>query len=263
MKRRSANPVREAILIGCPGENENYLYGVSHDLLNLANFLQSAEGGLWSRHETYRLWNPSKARLSEVMGLVRSDYLIIYFSGHGYMQNGTQYLCVADGEISEELLISKHNPRQLIIQDACREFAPSPTLKGYVPYGDIVELFEGLPTRVLLDQHIDASDKGVTIAYATGIGSAARDTGKGGWFTDRLLDQSRNLAPDGSNYTSHSIEKLIRSIEPLSLEIGTKQQPHTRLVSGNLTVPFAFGIPDDIKLKFDSRLDGVTIYASH
>jgi hypothetical protein len=245
-------PKRIALLFGCPGLGEFYLNGVSYDLLNMRNFLLTDEGGRWSNTEIYSYYRSSQKEIMDSIHCAKADYLLCYFSGHGYHENGVQYLCADDKGFSECELISKHTKKQLIIQDTCRTIVASPELRGYIPYGDIIEQYLDAPTRLLLDQEIEKSEEGVVISYATEIGYAARDMGYGGLFTDTLLYKSRNLVASGIDYEARQIHSILHDLGELKLDHVETQNPSCRSFSGNLTVPFAFAIPKHITTEYKS-----------
>lgn len=78
---------RHAVLIGYSGENsiDEYLPGVSKDLLNVEKFLLSDRGGAWNDEEIKVYQNKSKAEIMRYITTIKQHYdmLFIYYSGHG------------------------------------------------------------------------------------------------------------------------------------------------------------------------------------
>jgi hypothetical protein len=75
---------RRAVLIGCPGEGQNFLKGVQQDLYDMKEFLSSERGGKFYPDEIVSLFNPTLDEVTAAIHSTAADYMYVYFSGHGY-----------------------------------------------------------------------------------------------------------------------------------------------------------------------------------
>lgn len=242
------NPKRRAILIAASGAGHNYLQGVQYDIFNFNQFLQSDQGGKWYENEIKILHDPTSHDVYSNLIDRYFDYHFIYFSGHGYLDGETQMLNLKDGAISENSLVLRGTPRQTIIMDACRNYLepPAGVLNG-IETGDVFENFTGSQTRDIMDDYILNSPAGLQVAYATRIGTSARDTTYGGYFTSELLQNAWKLKSIGRELSYITLDKLVGVIEPFPIDErrGIYQLPEFENVLGNLHIPFAFGLPNE------------------
>lgn len=120
---------RKAIIIGNNTGHgaSKFLAGVTLDLQNYRDYLISAGGGSWNfttlgNTEVKILENANRATILAEIRNCNADYSFVVFTGHGYMKSKDEltYICVADGEISEDELRTASSKQSLIL-DCCRE----------------------------------------------------------------------------------------------------------------------------------------------
>jgi hypothetical protein len=236
-------PKRKAILIGCPGTNEGYLYGVEQDLKNVSKYLQSEKGGVWYLSEIKTLSNPSYDQVKRELEKANADYTFVYFSGHGYTNSDSNHrmICLRDANISDKNLLN-NSPRQLVLIDACRNEI-SQGLGEAPEFEPQWEHITGSPVRELFDSYILNSPIGKLIVHGTQRGQYSYDSQSGGMFTNALLNISTRIQTK-QEYLQVSIENLIRKVPQVLLPMGNDQRPSIVYKTGFLTVPFAVGVPN-------------------
>jgi len=235
-------PTRKAILIGCPGSGDNFLSGVDQDLKHVSKFLQSEKGGVWYENEIKPLYNPSFDQVKLAIQNIIADYVLVYFSGHGYTSSKTnaRMICLKDLCIPDEYLLN-NSPRQLVLIDACRNKIGLGLSSG-PDYEPEVSYFTGSPVRELFDNYIKNSPAGKLIIHGTQRGQYSYDSSSGGMFTNALLNISARIKAE-KNYTPASISDLLVYVPQVLKIRGNDQIPSIAYKSGNLAVPFAIGVP--------------------
>ena len=236
------SPRRKAILIGSPGNEDNFLSGVGHDLKNFSKFLTSDKGGGWYEEEIHLLENPSVAEVRQIIKESIVDYLIVFYTGHGYTEVGTRkrILCLKDQDISDASLINRSS-KQLILVDACRTYSDV-SISGLPDFGQDLLSFEGSPVRDTFDRYIANSPAGKVIIHSTQAGQISVDTPKGGLFTSALLFVATQINTR-SDYKFVSLKKILEHVPRVMQEISNTQNPSVVFVSGQMKIPFAVGIP--------------------
>jgi hypothetical protein len=234
---------RLALLIGAPGKNKNYLRGVSVDLENVQNFLLSPNGGTWHPHEIVSLPNACLSDVAYIIEAAYADYLFVYFSGHGYIDDysNKRMLCLQDSDV-EDLFLLNNSPRQLILVDACRNYV-RPGISGIPGFAEEPLHFDGeSAVRNLFNQLILQSPAGRIIVHGTQSGQYSNDSIFGGHFTQALLRIATRINA-GNDYTTASISRLVSYVPSVLEEKGNSQIPDITYSTGNMNVPFAIGIP--------------------
>jgi hypothetical protein len=233
---------RKAILIGCPGPSHNFLKGVRKDLSQMNKFLQSDKGGAWKESEIKELHNPTLSETRNAISTAIADYVMIYFSGHGYTDFTTNHrmLSLADYSIPDWELINE-SPRQLIIVDACRNYLQT-GLSGIVDFGDLVDHFEGGQAYEIFNEFIAHSPEGRVIVHATQPGQYSYDSVYGGAFSQALLHVSTRMDSE-ADYTPCSIRNILSHIPSVLKKNNNTQLPAITHQQGALSVPFAFSVP--------------------
>ncbi len=229
--------IRKAILIGSPGGKETkFLPGVECDLKNMKNFLQSEYGGGFLSHEVVSLYDNTIAQIKSAINNSHCDYLFVYYSGHGYYKDHSNYISLIDGNIKDVDLLNK-SYRQLIIIDACRTFLS--TGLGAIPgFENEWSSYDGISsTRALFDNYIRLSPIGKIIVHATKPGLISFDTQDGGLFTNALLNAIYYSNPE-FNYSPILINPLLKYV----INKLEGHQVPCLYREGNMSVPFAFGV---------------------
>lgn len=111
---------RKAILIGCDSKTDEVKLPVSNDVEFIKSYLQSREDGYWLNSEIVVLINPSSKQLLSCFKEVKEDFRFVYYTGHGLMSRGEQYINFGEDElinISEFLYKCK---KEVFIFDCCR-----------------------------------------------------------------------------------------------------------------------------------------------
>lgn len=261
---------RKAVIIGSPGGGStNFLYGVEKDLINMPKFLQADNGGRWEEDEIIIMENPTYSEVIAIIDSIDSEYVLVYFSGHGYTgSNGERFLELKDGSIQDIQLLSK-SPKQLILVDACRNYV-QPGIYGIPEYAEKWYSFDGYyEARELFDNAIINSPDGHIIIHATQMGEYSLDSSDGGHFTQALLNVATRMRSSSHKYSTFSIKRILDFVPQVLQKEGSHQVPEVVRSTGNLKVPFAIGIPKSIdnalkvdnsqKIKPQSTVGGLVI----
>lgn len=238
-------PSRRAILISCPGEEDNYLRGAVVDPHNMENFLCSPRGGAWYKNEITTLNNPTEAELIKILNSNTQEYQLVYFSGHGYSQGDKRFICLKDTDITDTSLLIPACERLMVIIDACREFTPA-AISGIPKTIEIYDSFEGISkARKCFDFYINNSDPGQKIVHATNAGSLAFDDNyqDGGAFTLALLNTALEINQGKESFQPLYIEDLLPHVCNRLRANGNSQNPELAFQLGNLTVPLGIEAP--------------------
>jgi hypothetical protein len=246
---------RKAVLIGAPGKDTNFLRGVKHDLNNIKTFLQSERGGSYYSHEIIVLINPSRGDILSAIHGASVDYMLVYFSGHGYTKNGIQRMISLDGyELKDTQLLNYQCPRELVIIDACRNFMGG-AIGAITGLGDEYDNFTGSRTRDIFDQWIAASPAGQIIIHATEPGTSAGDTPRGGVFSRQWVQLANNyiINEPGPDFLPVSITQLLTDTRNVLFQRQSHQRPEIVHNTGNLQVPFAVARQVERSVYYDEQ----------
>jgi hypothetical protein len=227
---------RLAILISSPGPEENYLPGSVNDPEHMARYLMSPRGGMWRANEIFCLADPSWEDIDLLLQFYITDYLFVYFSGHGFMTyDQKRYFCFKNASVEDTALFNDSS-RQLVIGDACREYLP--TISGIPEEEEFIDYIGDGRAREAFDQAIINSPSGKMIVHSTQAGELAYErNGQGGVFTIALLSTARNYRT-GDPFLAVPISALIPGAQKLLSKGKYKQQPDIAYCDGNLQVPF-------------------------
>ncbi|MEP7163041.1 MAG: caspase family protein [Ferruginibacter sp.] len=229
---------RKAILIGCPGTGRNYLSAVGYDLQNVKNFLLSNRGGRWFDNEIITLDNPTISTALNIIQATIADYVIVYFSGHGWANNSNEkFLCLKDGDV-EDLLLLSQSPRQNIFVDACRKI-PLHVISGLPEEDKYLHADGYYPAREQFDKYILNSPVGQTIIHATAHDTEAFASQTGSYFTEALLNVCYSVKTE--NYYPWEISDVLSLVSIDLAKRGSLQIPAITYKTGNLQIPIAFG----------------------
>lgn len=241
------NVTRKAILIGSPGgEGNAYLPGVRADIQVFSEYLFSARGGCWHSQEIIVLNNPTAEQVLALTQMATVDYLLVYFSGHGYTDGygGQRMLCCKHNvSIADISLLQGPSPRIQLISDACRNFIGDGI--GSIPLLDEQYFnFIGEPSAIrrVFDEYIIASPAGKSIIHGTRSGMSAADSSGGGHFTQSLLHVAGRMTVD-SGFQLAVMEQVLYHVRPLLKSKGNNQEPEIIHYSGALHVPFSVAMP--------------------
>ena len=239
---------RKAIMIGSPGPKNSatYLRDVDTDLHHFVSFLKSPVGGSWEDEETAGFYNGPSENLIELFQTTNTDFLLVYFSGHGHQDLNETNIAINDTEsISISHLISLINaPKALLIIDCCRQFIDE-AYSGFSgpEYLSFKSLLDQPNTRDRYMQRISESTNGIAIAYSCSVGEYSGDTELGGSYTYSLLKTSLQWNENQNNEGVLTISDAIDlAHEHLKIKSHFEQNPQIRMGSvqtEKLNLPFA------------------------
>ncbi len=226
--------------MGAPGSGKQRLPGVVNDLYNMNDYLQSPRGGAWYANEIEILDNPSTWDVQDAINNAIADYVFIYFSGHGFMDEWKNNLvCFKDYNVIDCNLFNPVSPRQLIIIDACRCYLP--TISGIPGEVEKWQYADGYSeARELFDRYILGTGPGRMILHSTTEGEFAYDerNGRGGEFTLALL-QCLFAEKTASGYYPVSVSRALDNTKKSLREANEPQLPCITFHDGNFEVPLA------------------------
>jgi hypothetical protein len=185
---------KHAFIVTYPEEKgeKNYCQGVLQDKVNLKNYLMSAVGGAWHDSEISTFENTLKPWLISALEQCKGyDYLLIFFSGHGYF-NGSE-TCIElskYSEMSEESLVG-YAKKELIILDCCRVYHP-----GILLDHKLTELMKALgpginpaACREKYESDIENCGNTLTKCYSCKTGETSiDDPQEGGLYLSNLVE---------------------------------------------------------------------------
>jgi hypothetical protein len=183
---------RKAIMIGSPGpkNTKQFLKGVDTDIHHFVAFLKSPIGGSWEDDEITVLFKSPSENLIELFQTTNTDFLLVYFSGHGQQGLYETNIAINDSElisVSQLFSIIKV-PKALIFIDTCRKSLVEDYTNFSGPeYLSFKSTFNQPNTREQYMQLISESTNGVSIAYACAVGEISNDSELGGDYTYSLL----------------------------------------------------------------------------
>ena len=239
---------RKTIMIGSPGPKNSatYLKGVDTDLHHFVSFLKAPIGGSWEDEEIAGLYKCPSEDLIELFQSTKTDFLLVYFSGHGQQDLNETKIAINDTEsISISQLISIiQSPKALIIIDSCRKFIDEEYSSFSGPeYLSFKSLIDHPSTKDRYMQIISESTNGIAIAYACSVGENSSDTELGGFYTYSLLKEALQW------YESQNKEGILSINEAdelahyeLKFKTNFQQNPQIRTLNAQtekLNLPFA------------------------
>ena len=239
---------RKAIMIGSPGpKNTNqHLKGVDTDLNHFVSFLKSPIGGSWEDNEIAELCKCPSENLIELFQSTKTDFLLVYFSGHGQQDLNETKIAINDTEsISISQLISLiQSPKALIIIDSCRKFIDEDYSSFSGPeYLSFKSQLDQPNTRDRYMQIISESDTGIVIAYSCSVGEISNDAELGGFYTYSLLKTSLQWYESQNNEGVLSIsEANDLAHQEFKFKSHFQQNPQIRTLNAQtekLNLPFA------------------------
>jgi hypothetical protein len=235
-------------MIGSPGpkNTKQYLKGVDTDLHHFVSFLKSPIGGSWEDNEIAGLFKCPSENLIELFQSTYTDFLLVYFSGHGHQDLKETNIAINDSEllsVSQLISIIKA-PKALIIIDTCRKSLVEKYSSFSGPeYLSFKSTLNQPNSSEKYMQIISESTDGISIAYACSVGEISNDTELGGDYTYSLLKTSLEwyenqnnesvLSINGANDLAHQYLKIKSNFDqnPKIITINNKEE--------NLNFPFA------------------------
>ena len=239
---------RKAIMIGSPGPKNSatYLKGVDADLHHFVSFLKAPIGGSWEDDEIAGLYNCPSENFIELFQSTKTDFLLVYFSGHGQQDLKETSIAINDTEsISISQLTSIiQSPKALIIIDSCRKIIDEDYSSFSGPeYLSFKSLLDQPNTRDRYMQIISNSTNGIAIAYACSIGEISNETELGGYYTYSLLKETLQWYENQNNEGVLTIgDANDLAHHELKFKTNFQQNPQIRTLNAiteKLNLPFA------------------------
>jgi len=185
---------RHALLIG----NTFGLSGVKIDISKFSRFLRSDIGGAWDNDEIEVMQNTTKYDLERklvMINMLRYDYSIVMFSGHGGYQRATLLELNNKGETIEDSALKGLSKRQLSIFDCCRGIIHEDIKKAdtLVVFGESVGIEKRQRIRDRYDERImDAAEQQISL-YSCSIGQVSYDTNEGAVYLSNFLSAASQI----------------------------------------------------------------------
>lgn len=202
---------KRVLIIG----NNNGLPGVKVDMENYKKFFKSNYGGEWNDGEIIEKLNSSKADIEweiTLLKIMKLDYLIVIFSGHGGQMRETMLELNDKGELISESELREISIRQLNIYDCCRCY-PQTVLES-VRNEMTLKLYSYQGTRAKFEKRIMEAIPQQVSLYACSKGEYANDTSKGGAYSKNLISCSVSTT---SEYTlvgsAHDTASILTTAE--------------------------------------------------
>lgn len=190
--------IRKALVITAPSPPYlEQLEGPISDASLIKAFLQKDIGGGFKQSEIVELeGSKSGLVLSELAKLRFCDFAMVYFSGHGYRQQGGDLVMLQDGYSLPVDNILGSCKRQVTIIDACRDIIDRDELIPFGGLGDAPQAGKGdvQAARKAFEQLLKTLPPGALHLVSCSKGQSSRDTPSGGAFTKALLAVSQRLA---------------------------------------------------------------------
>jgi hypothetical protein len=235
-------------MIGSPGPKNsvNYLKGVDADLHHFVSFLKSPIGGSWEDNEIAGLFKCPSENLIELFQGTITEFLLVYFSGHGNYNLNETNIAINDSEsitISQLISLIKA-PKALIIIDTSRKVSEEECSSFSGPeYLSFKTTLDHPNTCEKYMELISESANGIALAYSSSVGEVSNDSELGGDYTYSLLKTSLEW------YEKQNDESVLSIIgandlahQYLKFKSNFNQNPQILTTNGkeeNLNFPFA------------------------
>jgi hypothetical protein len=207
---------RYAVLIGSTRGTPS-LPGVRNDLALIKNYLKSCHGGGW-RDDEIRMFldSPAPDILDRVEQLRRGqpDYLLFYYSGHGYAKEGVQMLQPSPEDTVPLDCFSGVADRQLMILDTCRKYSPPTAFLMATAFNQAMAPTdrERKRYRKVYDHYLAECEPSLQIAYACALGENAATSLHGSYYTKSLVQRAlRWQLPSRHRHGFASIRRLMKT----------------------------------------------------
>lgn len=186
---------RKAILIG----NTSGLNGVKVDLVKFRSFLQADIGGAWNGAEIQTIQNPKRIDLLreiEIAKILKFDYTIVMFSGHGgYEKRKTQLEINSEGETVSEAELMNISLRQLNIYDCCRKVVPEEATRAdSMAFGAYFSESARHQIRESYDNRIMEAIEQQSSLYSCSINEYSYDSNDGAIYLQNFLSAAANIS---------------------------------------------------------------------
>lgn len=215
---------RRALIISNPGEEgaKNYCKGVFVDVENYLKYLQTPQGGWWSRNKIDLLHRPTRTRLRDAVSQLESfDYSYVAFSGHGWhssVENATVLTLRSGEEVAYHELLKGASKRTLVL-DCCREKYHEPITEGRRDQHTLASLMQrrvpdpGRCREEFLNQ-INKALRGVVVINSCAIDETAGDSDMlGGRYTAGLFTTALQWAEAQSRATFQTEPDVLSIVE--------------------------------------------------
>jgi hypothetical protein len=227
-------------------EHETVFKGRRHRFTSLCKFFKSPIGGSWEDNEIAGLFKCPSENLIELFQSTYTDFLLVYFSGHGQQGLKETNIAIYNSEslsVSQLVSIIKA-PKALIIIDTCRKSIVEEYSSFSGPeYLSFESTLNQPNSSEKYLQIISESTDGICIAYSCSVGEISNDTEVGGDYTYSLLKTSLEwyenqnsesiLSINGANDLAHQYLKFKSNFDQNPQVVITNDKEE------NLNFPFA------------------------
>lgn len=198
--QKGKNMKRKALIIGCSGDEKEYLPGVKKDVSNYTKFLSNGIGGQWYESEIISLLDASNGSITEAIRTIKmqnNDFVFIVFSGHG--DYSTAHRCRRLHTNKGQYILEKElwgiAKKELLIIDSCAGKVND--IKVTTVALNAMALDEKLGIykknyRKEYETSIEQCLNQEIYLYACDINEFSSDTSKGGLFSKNILEAAYN-----------------------------------------------------------------------
>jgi hypothetical protein len=243
---------KHAFIISYPGEPgaKNYCAGVKEDIVNIKSYLTSPLGGYWYDTEISCIENTQKLWLKSALESYRGfDYLLIFFSGHGFSNGSDTILELSQGSEINERDLRNYANKQLIILDCCRVVAPALLLdhKMVKLAKSAGQSLNANECRKYYEESIMNCANTLTLCYGCQIGEFSTDHPvDGGYYVSSLLDSAQDKKSSvvidlTKNYKIFDINTIHQEARN-AVVLKSDQEQHPIIVRQKLESEFPFAI---------------------
>ena len=206
---------RQAIIIA---NTDQEIPGVNNDITLIDEFLRSVSGGAWSENEMVRFVNASRSSLIQHLASIKGnlDYLVIFFTGHGFHDGENTVLQINGSQSINERELSGLCPRQMNIFDCCRKVARVAiedallesvnTMSAGLESLSAVYL-DATEARLLFNRRVGMAAPQQVTLYSCSKDEYSLDTMRGGLYITALLKKAgefhRNREPFQTAVNAH------------------------------------------------------------
>lgn len=217
---------KHAFIITYPGEPgaDNYCKGVLKDRENIERYLLSPIGGAWRKDEISNIQPVSSLYLQVILhSFVDYDYLMFFFSGHGFHDGTSTMLELSKNKFVSERSLRGKAKKTLIILDCCRVIEIEPVMDHVLR-----EMFKGAsaglnPTkcRALYEKYLENIPNTLTTCYSCLADQTSNDlASKGGLYLSTLIETAEEQM--GKKSTDVSSDGVIITINKVHQEATVK-----------------------------------------
>jgi hypothetical protein len=216
------------------------------DAYRLYEHFWSDHGGTFDESEIFLLPHATWRDVDRELRWSHVDYLLVYFSGHGYTnQSGQRMLALQDQNVPDTALLAPACPRQWLIADACQGYSTGVAMgefslrpERYIYPEDTVSAREAF-NRITL-----SSPPGKKIVHAVQAGAYTLNHPDGGVFSKFFLKVCQQTMQETGDFVPVRMEEIVVKMRGIYQVRRPDLIPEIISLSGSLQVPFALRMPE-------------------